>query len=505
MERGSLAVRAHRIIDATRARSLGIEAHGTTVDAAPARAISLRLFEGHVHRLALLAIAELGVVMLCVYGAVLTRFSGFSGTFSAFQATVDPIWPSALLIAGVFLLCLVAMGLYQLRQRARFAGIAARLLIAVLVAEGALGLIFYLAPSLFVGRGVFGLAGIFAFSGLALTRLAFLRVVDEDIFKRRVLVWGAGARAATIAKRLRRSTDQRGFKIVGHVRAPGDGAGVPEDQVLQFDGDLLHLAMHHQVEEIVVAMDDRRSGFPTQELLECRLRGIAVYDVLAFLERETGRVSVELMQSSWFIFSNGFRCNIPRLASKRLFDVVVSIAVLLAASPIALLTAIAIFLEDRGPILYRQIRTGQNGRRFPMLKFRSMRIDAEPDGRAMWARRNDPRVTRVGAWLRRLRIDELPQVLNVLAGQMSLVGPRPERPAFVQELTQAIPYYPERHFVKPGITGWAQVRHGYGSSKMEAQEKLEYDLYYVKHHSFTFDLVVLLQTVEIVLLRIGSR
>src|SRR6266480_4707005 len=331
MARGALVVRAHRLVDATAADSLAGTAHRIE-DATPARAIPLRLFEGHVHRLALLAIAELGVVMLCVYGAVLTRFSGFPGTFSAFQATLDPIWPRALLIAGVFLLCLVAMGLYQLRQRARFAGIAARLLIAVLVAEGALGLIFYLAPSLFVGRGVFGLAGIFAFSGLVLTRLAFLRVVDEDMFKRRVLVWGAGARAATIAKRLRRSTDQRGFKIVGHVRAPGDGV-----------------------------------GFPTQELLECRLRGIAVYDVLAFLERETGRVSVELMQSSWFIFSNGFRCNIPRLASKRLFDVVVSIAVLIAASPLALLTAIAIFLEDRGRVLYRQIRTGRNGRRIQML------------------------------------------------------------------------------------------------------------------------------------------
>src|SRR5205823_6371246 len=249
MARGSLVVRAHRLVDATAAQSLAGSAHRIE-DATPARAIPLRLFEGHVHRLAQLAIA-------------------------------------------------------------------------VLVAEGALALIFYLAPSLFVGRGVFGLAGIFAFSGLVLTRLAFLRVVDGDMFKRRVLVWGAGARAATIAKRLRRSTDQRGFKIVGHVRAPGDGVGVPDHQVLQFDGDLLHLAMRHGVEEIVVAMDDRRSGFPTQELLECRLRGIAVYDVLAFLERETGRVSVELMQSSWFIFSNGFRCNIPRLASKRLFDVVV--------------------------------------------------------------------------------------------------------------------------------------------------------------------------------------
>ena len=474
-------------------------------DATSARAVPVRLFDGHVHRLALLAIAELVVVMLCVYGAVLARFFGFSGTFSAFHTTVGPIWPRALLIAGVTLLGLAAMGLYQLRQRARFTGIVARLLIVVLMAEGALGLIFYLAPALFVGRGVVGLAGIFAFFGLALTRFVFLQVVDEEIFKRRVLVWGAGGRAATIAERLRRRTDQRGFKIVGYVRAPGDGADVAQGQLLQHDGDLLRLAMRHKVEEIVVAMDDRRGGFPAEELLECRLRGIAVYDILAFLERETGRMSVELMQPSWLIFSNGFRCDILRLASKRAFDVVISIAVLLVASPIAFLTAIAIFLEDRGPILYRQIRMGQNGREFPMLKFRSMRIDAEPDGQAIWASRNDARLTRVGAWIRRLRIDELPQVFNVLIGHMSFVGPRPERPAFVRELAQAIPYYPERHFVKPGITGWAQVRYSYGSSERDARGKLEYDLYYVKHHSLAFDLMVLLQTVEIVLFRIGSR
>ena len=488
MARDSLAVRAHRIFDAT-----------------PARALPVRLFEGHVHRLALLVIAELGVVMACVYGAVLARFSGFSGTFSAFQTTADPVWPRALLIACVFVLALAAMGLYQLRQRARFTGIVARLLIAALAAEAVLGVIFYLAPALFVGRGVVGLAGGFAFFGLALTRYVFLQVVDEEVFKRRVLVWGAGERAATIAERLRRRSDRRGFRIVGYVRAPGDAADLAQGKLLQHDGNLLRLAMLHKVEEIVVAMDDRRGGFPAEELLECRLRGIAVYDILAFLERETGRMSVELMRPSWLIFSNGFRCDIVRLASKRAFDVVISIAVLFVASPIAFLTAIAIFLEDRGPILYRQIRMGQNGREFPMLKFRSMRIDAEPDGQAIWARRNDARLTRVGAWIRRLRIDELPQVFNVLIGHMSLVGPRPERPAFVRELAQAIPYYPERHFVKPGITGWAQVRYSYGSSQRDAQGKLEYDLYYVKHHSLAFDLMVLLQTVEIVLFRIGSR
>jgi lipopolysaccharide/colanic/teichoic acid biosynthesis glycosyltransferase len=183
----------------------------------------------------------------------------------------------------------------------------------------------------------------------------------------------------------------------------------------------------------------------------------------------------------------------------------VSLGILLVTLPVSLLTMLAIKLEDGGPVFYRQIRTGQNGRLFPILKFRSMRVDAEKDGRPVWASANDARVTRVGGVLRRLRIDELPQVLNVLVGHMSFVGPRPERPAFVEELARELPYYRERHFVKPGITGWAQVRYSYGSSHKDAQHKLEYDLYYVKHHSFAFDLMVLLQTVEIVLFRIGAR
>jgi sugar transferase (PEP-CTERM system associated) len=476
------------------------------MDGTSARAIPpVRLFDWHVHSLGLLAIAELGVVVMCFCGAVLVRFSAFSGKFSGIEATLGPLWPRALLFAALMLLAGAAMGLYQVQQRARFTGVIVRLLIAVVIAEAVLGLIFYLIPSLFLGRGVYALAGIFALLGLTLSRFVFLHVVDEDIFKRRVLVWGAGNRAATIAKRLRRNTDRRAFKIVGYVRAPGDAAAVPDHEVLQVESNLLRLAMRHKVEEIVVAMDDRRRGFPAGELLVCRVRGIAVSDILAFLERESGRVSIDLMQPSWLIFSNGFRCDALRLASKRLFDVVVSIAVLIVALPIALLAATAIFLESRGPILYRQSRIGQNGRKFQVLKFRSMRIDAESDGQAVWASRDDPRVTRVGAWLRRLHIDELPQVLNVLVGHMSFVGPRPERPGFVEELTRAISYYPERHLVKPGITGWAQVRYRYGSSRNDAKEKLEYDLYYMKHHSLAFDLMVLLHTVEIVVFRIGSR
>ena len=466
----------------------------------------VRIFNGNLHLPAvLLALSEIAIAISSAYLAVWVRFSGFYDTFATFHSTVGSLWPRALLFAGVLLLSLASLGLYQLRQRVRFTGILVRLLIAVLLAQAMIALVFYVAPSLFVGRGVIGLAGIFAFVGLALSRYVFLHIVDEDVFKRRVLVLGNGARAATITNRLRRRADQRGFTIVGYVKAPGDAPDVADHHVVESEAGLLDLAIRHKVEEIVVAPDDRRGGLPIAELLECRIRGIEVCDILEFFERESGRVEVELMQPSWLIFSKGFRSDLVRFASKRLFDLLVSIGVLVIGLPIALLTSIAIFLEDRGPILYRQMRVGRNGRPFPMLKFRSMSVNAEPNGEAVWAVQNDPRVTRVGALIRKLRIDELPQVLNVLMGQMSFVGPRPERPEFVKELTQTIPYYPERHSVKPGITGWAQVRYRYGSSEQDAQDKLEYDLYYVKHHSLAFDLMVLLQTVEVVLFRIGSR
>lgn len=483
-----------------------IDRSGATAQASPQRILPVRILNGHINiPIVLLVLIETGVVFISLHLAIMVRFAGFSDALGVFHATVGTIWPRALLVSGVMLLTIASMGLYQLRQRTRFAGIVIRLLIAVLLAEAALGLIFYLVPSLLVGRGLLGLAGAFAFIGLALVRFVFLRVVDEDIFKRRVLVWGAGTRAATITKRLRRRADQRGFKIVGFVRAPGDADEMPDHKVIQPGEHLVRLALRTKAEEIVVAPDDRRSAFPLAELLECRLSGIEISDILAFIERETGRVDVRLMHPSWFIFSRGFRNDALRLTSKRLFDLAVATVVLLIASPIALATAIAIFVEDRGPVVYRQARVGRGGRTFRMLKFRSMRVDAEPNGEAVWASQNDRRVTRVGALIRKLRIDELPQVLNVLVGHMSFVGPRPERPEFVANLAQAIAYYPERLSVKPGITGWAQVSYRYGSSEKDAQDKLEYDLYYVKNHSLAFDLMVLLRTVEVVLFGLGSR
>jgi sugar transferase (PEP-CTERM system associated) len=469
------------------------------------RFVTLRIFDGNIHRLGLLALCEAAVVAVALYAAIFIRFAGSSSPLAAFEASRGPFGPRALAIAAVFIVALAALGLYQLRHRTRFTAVFVRLIIAMAVAQVALALLFYAAPGLDVGRGVMGLTGAFALTGLAITRFAFLRMVDEEFFKRRVLVWGAGARARAIGKRLRRRTDQRGFRIVGYVRAPGDGGDVPKGPMFRANTGLVRLALRNRIEEIVVAMDDRRGGFPTAELLECRLRGIRVTDILTFLERESGRVSVELMHPSWLIFSNGFRCDFLRLATKRTFDVLVSLAILIAAAPVALAAAAAIWLEDRGPILYRQLRTGQNGRTFRMVKFRSMRVNAESDGRAVWAKLDDPRVTRVGAWIRRLRIDELPQVVNVLLGHMSFVGPRPERPEFVAQLAEQIPHYRDREVVKPGITGWAQVNLPYGASVEDSRNKLAYDLYYVKRRSLFLDLLILVGTVRVVLFQEGSR
>jgi len=253
-------------------------------------------------------------------------------------------------------------------------------------------------------------------------------------------------------------------------------------------------------------MDDRRRNFPLGELLECRLDGIEIIELVTFLERETGKVHIDVLNPSWLIFGAGFRRDALRRSSERIFDVVASTLLLLGAAPIMLLTALAIIIESgpRAPVFYRQRRVGFRGSEFEVVKFRSMAVDAEKNG-AVWATDNDSRVTRVGTVIRKLRIDELPQILNVLKGDMSFVGPRPERPEFVAQLSESIPYYNERHWVKPGITGWAQLCYPYGASERDAIEKLQYDLYYVKNHSLLFDFMVLAQTAEVVLLGKGAR
>jgi sugar transferase (PEP-CTERM system associated) len=455
--------------------------------------------------IAVLAMIEWLIAFFALYVAVGIRFGEPLPHVRQLEHTLGPLWPRGAVFASVVVVCLLAFGLYSGRQRAQLTGVFLRLAAALVVASGAMAAIYYLLPTLLVWRGVALLAAVLAGLGVLVSRLVFARAVDQDIFKRRVLVYGAGTSAGAIAS-LRRATDRRGFALVGFVRPPGEDTGVPPERLLDPGGNLRGLCEQLGVTEVVVAMDDRRRGFPIRDLLECRLAGVEVTELLTFLERETGRVRLDVLNPSWMIFGQGFRRDPLRLFSSRILDVLASLAVLLLSAPFMLLTVIAIKLEDgwRAPAIYSQRRVGLAGRNFRLLKFRSMRQDAELNG-AQWAQHGDPRVTRVGLVIRKLRIDELPQVLNVLRGHMSFVGPRPERPEFVAELAEKIPYYVQRHCVKPGITGWAQLCYPYGSSEQDALEKLQYDLYYIKNNNLLFDLAILVQTAEVVLLGKGAR
>jgi sugar transferase (PEP-CTERM system associated) len=466
--------------------------------------VSIRFFRLHLKvPIVLLALIEGALLFFAPYLAASLRF----GAEAATRATPSGLlWPTALLFATFGVVSLVAVGLYTLRQRAGRTGMALRVVAAVLNAVVLSAIAFYLVPSLQMDRATIGLTALIGIASCLIIRLLFERAVDQDTFKRRVLVYGAGRRAASLLK-LRRRSDQRGFRLLGFIATEGDEVSSPTDRLVTRPPDLYTWADQHEVDEIVVAMDDRRRGFPMHELLECRLAGIEVLELASFLERETGKVHLDVLNPSWIIFGEGFRASLVQRALERAFDVLTSLGLLLVSAPFMLAVVVAIWIEEglRAPVLYRQRRVGRYGAEFDVLKFRSMRVDAEQAGRAVWATKDDPRVTRVGGVIRKTRLDELPQLINVLRGDMSFVGPRPERPEFVQRFEERIPYYRERHTVKPGITGWAQLCYPYGSSERDAIEKLQYDLYYVKNRSLLFDLVILIQTVEVVLWGKGAR
>jgi sugar transferase (PEP-CTERM system associated) len=415
-------------------------------------------------------------------------------------------WPAILTFALCMLLGMVAMGLHNSRQRSRILGLTGRAVLGTLGGGILFAILSKLFAALSLDQTVFlaSLPLVVAIS--VILRVLFDWWVDDNLFKRRVLVYGAGRMAGTIAT-LRRRSDRRGFAVVGYFPADGDAQGEVAVEQRVNATDLLAYCAQHHIDEIVVAMDDRRRRFPMDQLLECRLDGIDIVDVVTFLERETGKVRLDVLNPSWMIFSEGFRRGSINAALERLFDIVASLLLLIVASPFMVLTVIAIKIEDglRSSIFYGQERVGQYGKNFRVLKFRSMREDAERDGKAQWAQKNDSRVTMVGSFIRKTRIDELPQILNVLRGEMSFVGPRPERPEFVARLNDRIPFYRERHTIKPGITGWAQLCYPYGSSEQDALEKLQYDLFYVKNHSLLFYLAVLVQTVEVIVMRRGAR
>jgi len=464
----------------------------------------IRILGQNIHvSFAVLALLEALGCFLALIAAGYLRF-GFD--IHAEQRFQGLLWPRALLFSAATFVSLLAFGLYSARQRAGSMGILVRVAAAVGAGVALTAVGFFVIPSLDIGRGVLGAAAGISVVLVWTMRILLPRIVDEDILKRRVLVYGC-ARRATCISNLRRRTDRRGFVVVGYVQSDGEQPCVPSERILDSTRTLREICDELSVDEVVVAMEDRRRGFPILGLLDCRLNGVEVTELLTFLERETGRVRLDVFDLSWIIFGGGFRRDYLRILSVRVLDLVTSLMILIAAVPVMLMVALAIKLEDgwRAPILYRQARVGLNNEPFEILKFRSMRLDAESDGKARWAQKSDPRVTRVGAIMRKLRIDELPQVVNVLQGNMSLVGPRPERPQFVSELAARIPYYLQRHCVKPGITGWAQLCYPYGSSEKDTVEKLQYDLYYIKNSSLLFDVAIILQTAEIVFMGKGGR
>lgn len=415
------------------------------------------------------------------------------------------IFPSAIAIAVIMTALISFLGLYRADRHRSFAASAARIVIALGVGLPILHSVFYSLPNGELCREALEVTMFLALAGTLALRAAFIFGDAESVFRRRVLILGTGTDAANVDQTLRRSNIP-GLEIVGFYPVDGGQPAVPASQILKSNVSVLDTAVRLGVQEIIVAVRERRGGvLPLNQLLSCKLEGVKVTDLSSFFERCWGEVRIDSLRASWLIYGEGFRQGPFRTFVKRSFDVVVSALMLLAAAPVMVVTAIAIALESSGPVIYRQERVGRGGRVFEVLKFRSMCTNAESDGKPRWADCNDPRITRVGRIIRAARIDELPQLINVLKGDMSLVGPRPERPYFVAQLTQQIPFYAARHSVKPGITGWAQVRYTYGASVDDAIHKLQYDLYYVKNHTLFLDLVILFKTVRVVLTCEGSR
>ena len=456
----------------------------------------IRLFN---HYLSVRLLLLTGLEALVLFQSVIL---GFQLRFSA------GFTESARIEAGVFtvimLMAMSALGLYQIHGE-RFRTTIHRVLIAYGLSLLLISLVFYVFPDTYIGRGVMAWSSLFALGSVLLVRVLFFHVTDLGLPKRRVLVLGNGQEAEDVIRFLHNSESRQSIQYAGlyPVMAERDASG--RERLLNHEA-LRRATDELRVSEIVIAVRERRGGvLPLRHLLDCKLRGIKVMDLQSFYEREQGVLRVDTMRASWMIFGNGFDQGMTRDVVKRLFDLAAAAGLILLTLPILLIAMIAVVIESGMPIFYTQERVGQAGRRFSIFKLRTMRQDAESDGKPRWAGVNDSRVTRVGAFLRRTRIDELPQLWNVLRGDMSFVGPRPERPYFVEQLTEQIPFYDVRHSVKPGVTGWSQVRYPYGASVEDGLAKLQYDLYYVKNHSLFLDLMILVETVQVVTLGKGVR
>jgi sugar transferase (PEP-CTERM system associated) len=452
--------------------------------------------------------------LLAVYFRIGTLTEIFSWRYSWHRIVVVPL---------VLQITFYYFDLHNFRVARPFMWTVTRVTQAMAVGTLAMAVVYYIFPRLFLGRGVL-ILGFFIVTIVTLFwRGLYGWALTQRLLATRVLLVGSGSLADYILEEVVSRADNI-YNIVclldmtGSVsRRAGDAEEEPRINLMEVWANLLKadlrtdpselvgLLRHHEANLVVVAMDEKRARMPLDELLRCRMLGVPILAGEDFLEAISGRILADHIRPSWLIFSPGFKTNDLRRLSKRTVDIILSAVGLILSLPLTLLTALAVRLDSRGKIIYRQVRVGQLGRPFEILKFRTMVQDAEKDTGPVWAQEGDSRITRVGRFLRRSRLDEIPQMWNVLRGDMSFVGPRPERPLFVEQLTQRLPYYGERHNTKPGITGWAQVCFPYGSSEAAALEKLNYDLYYIKHSSFSMDVMILVQTLKILLFGGGGR
>ena len=453
----------------------------------------VRIFRHYIPKaLLLLGMIEAFILLSAIYFGPALRYGPDWGAAPAPLSVL----PRAVLFLLVMFLIMTAFGLYQREPQEGMWGYFPRLGVSFVVGTAVMSALLYVLPGIDIGREALVTSVFLALAGTAAVRLCYIKIGTHIKVRRRVLVLGCGSRAGKVD-----ALEKQGwpsFRVVGHL-ALDEVSQVGDMRVLSDQGSLAHIVKKYAVQTIVVGTRDRRGSVPMREILQCKLAGIEVLELPAFLERETGRIELDTICPSWLVFSDGFRQGRARRVLKRSFDLLISVAVLALASPAMLLTALLVAMEDGRPIFYRQERVGQNGNKFWLYKFRSMRRDAEGDGVPKWAQKDDDRATRFGRVIRKLRLDELPQIWNVLRGDMSFVGPRPERPFFVSQLEERVAYYGYRHALKPGITGWAQVRYCYGASVEDAIQKLQYDFYYIKNNTLFLDMVVMAQTLQVLL------
>ncbi len=435
-----------------------------------------------------------------------------SGSIAAAMRLHDPsaapttvLWKAGL-TAVVCQLTLYYNDFYDLTLVQSSRELVVRLLQSAGAAALILAALYVLVPAFDIGSSVVVTALCLFLVAVLTWRLLFYRIADSRRLEERVLIVGTGSAARTVARQILVQRDF-GYRLVGFVDddPASQVIGATRTALLGSPSDIPKIIETYHVDRIVVGLRDRRGRLPIQELMHAKLSGVRVEDATATYERITGKILVDNLRPSWLIFSDGFHVSRLTRATKRVMDLGLGLFGAVVGAPLMVLTGLAIWLETGRPVLYRQERVGENGRTFTLYKFRSMRTDAESSGTPVWARERDDRVTRVGRVIRKTRLDELPQLWNVLRGDMSFVGPRPERPFFVDQLSAEIPFYPQRHAVKPGLTGWAQVKYRYGASVEDAMEKLRYDLYYIKNLSLGFDLTIMFDTVKVILFGKGAK